>query len=75
MAVDEMNFVNIALDNGGIKTSSTFNHLATGDINHVSLNDIIELNSGDYIELHALNTDNDEALRVIDVNFIISQLG
>jgi hypothetical protein len=59
----------------GIKTSSTFNHLATGDINHVSLNDIVELNSGDYVELHAMNTDNDEALRVIDVNFIISQLG
>ncbi len=59
----------------GIKTSSTFNHLATGDINHVSLNDIVELNSGDYVELHAMNTDNDEPLRVIDVNFIISQLG
>ena len=38
-------------------------------------NDIVELNSGDYIELHTMNTDNDEALRVIDVNFIISQLG
>ena len=59
----------------GIKTSSTFNHLATGDINHVSLNDIVELNSGDYVELHTMNTDNDEPLRVIDVNFIISQLG
>jgi hypothetical protein len=59
----------------GIKSSSTFNHLATGDINHVSINDIVELNSGDYVELHAMNTDNDEALRVIDVNFIISQLG
>lgn len=59
----------------GIKTSSTFNHLATGDINHVSLNDIVELNSGDYVELHAMNTDNDEPLSVVDVNFIISQLG
>ena len=59
----------------GIKTSSIFNHLATGDINDVTLHDIVELNSGDYVELHALNTDNDEPLRVIDVNFIISQLG
>jgi hypothetical protein len=59
----------------GIKTSSIFNHLATGDINDVSLNDIVELNSNDYVELHAMNTDNDEPLRVIDVNFIISQLG
>lgn len=59
----------------GIKTSSTSNHLATGDINHVSLNDIVELNSGDYVELHAMNTDNDEPLSVVDVNFIISQLG
>jgi hypothetical protein len=59
----------------GIKTSSTFNHLATGDISHVSLNDIVELNSGDYVELHAMNTDNDESLSVVDVNFIISQLG
>lgn len=59
----------------GIKTSSIFNHLATGDINDVTLHDIVELNSGDYIELHAMNTDNDEPLRVIDVNFIISQLG
>ena len=59
----------------GIKTSSTFNHLATGDISHVSLNDIVELNSGDYVELHAMNTDNDEPLSVVDVNFIISQLG
>ena len=59
----------------GIKTSSTFNHLATGDISHVSLNDIVELNSGDYVELHAMNTDNDEPLSVVDVNFTISQLG
>lgn len=56
-------------------TASTFNHLATNDINHVSLIDIAELNSGDYIELYAMNTDNDESLRVVDMNVIVSQLG
>lgn len=61
--------------NVGIRTASTFNHLATNDINHVSLIDIAELNSGDYIELYATNTDNDEALRVVDMNVIVSQLG
>lgn len=61
--------------NIGIRTASTFNHLATNDINHVSLIDIAELNSGDYIELYAMNTDNDESLRVVDMNVIVSQLG
>ena len=61
--------------NIGIRTASTFNHVATNDINHVSLIDIAELNSGDYIELYAMNTDNDESLRVVDMNFIVSQLG
>lgn len=61
--------------NVGIRTASTFNHLATNDINHVSLIDIAELNSGDYIELYAMNTDNDESLRVVDMNVILSQLG
>ena len=61
--------------NVGIKTSSTFRHLVSNDISHVSLNDIVELNFGDYIEIHALNMDNDEGLRVIDMNVIVSQLG
>jgi hypothetical protein len=59
----------------GIRTASVFNHLATNDISHVSINDISELNSGDYVELYAMNTDNDEGLRVIDINFTVSQLG
>lgn len=59
----------------GIKTASTFSHLVNNDISHVSINDIVEMNSGDYIEIHALNMDNDEGLRVIDMNVIVSQLG
>lgn len=59
----------------GIRTASTFSHLVDNSISHVSINDIVELNSDDYIEIHALNMDNTETLRVIDMNVIVSQLG
>ena len=59
----------------GIRTASTFSHYAPNEINHVTLNDVTELNTGDYVELYAMNNDNDEGLRVIDTNFIITQIG
>lgn len=59
----------------GIRTASTFSHYAPNEVNHVTLSDISELNSGDYVELYAMNNDNDEGLRVIDTNFIITQIG
>jgi hypothetical protein len=61
--------------NVGIRTASTFTHLADNSISHVSLNDITELVENDYVELYAMNTDNDEGLRVVDVNFIVNQIG
>jgi hypothetical protein len=59
----------------GIRTASTFTHLADNSVSHVSLNDITELTENGYVELYAMNTDNDEGLRVIDVNFTINQIG
>jgi hypothetical protein len=40
-----------------------------------SVSTVNNLVSGDYVELYAMNNDNDEGLRVIDVNFIVSQIG
>jgi len=59
----------------GIRTASSFTHVADNSVSHVSINDIVELNSGDYVEIHALNMDNTEGLRAIDMNVIVSQLG
>lgn len=59
----------------GIRTSSTVTHEAENlIINHVNLSDVVQLNQNDYIEVHAKNVDDDTAIKIVDMNLIITKI-
>jgi len=61
--------------NVGIRTSSVVTHEAENlIINHVTLNDVVQLNQNDYIEIYVKNVDDDTAIKIVDMNLIVTRI-